>query len=116
MFEGADAFSMYWQPLFKGVGRGQLELAHLGAKQGQAYMQWSRNVMLQPGPVGFMAASAQFWQSVSDQYADTGRKMASAVTQATQNAVPFELLTLPVKHNRDTLVIEPAESDHRQVA
>ena len=111
MFEGADAVSAFWQPLFKGIGRQQLEFANLSAKQGQALFQFQRNVAVSPNPASLVMASVHFWQSMADQYAESTRKLAIAVSQAAQPAVLSELLTLPVKRSHDMLVINPSEAD-----
>ncbi len=119
MFEGADYVSAFWQPVFKGYGRGQLELAHLGAKQGQAVMQWGRTIAMAPSPAGIAAAYVQLWQAIADQYTESSCKLATAVTQAAQQTAAFEVLTLPVNRSRDTLVIQPldaAHDAHRKVA
>ena len=112
MFESADLISSYWQPMFKGIGRGQLELAHLSARQGQAVLQWGRSLATCLTPADMLAANVQLWQTVAGQCADASQKLASAAAQAAQAPEAFELLTLPVaKRGHDTLVLPETDAD-----
>ena len=114
MFEGADVLSSYWQPAFKSVGRSQLEFAGLAARQGQALMQWGRNVSMTPTPAGILAANIQFWQTFAEHISESTSKMTAAFGQAAPQSDPFELVTLPVKRVRDTIVIPGLEEQDRE--
>ncbi len=108
-FEAADTVAGFWQPLAKSVGRSQLEVANLSAKQGQAALTWGRTIAMSPTPAGIMSANLQYWQTVTGHMSESSRKFASAVATAGPDSDPFQLLELPVKRSRDTLVIDAGE-------
>jgi hypothetical protein len=109
-FEAADTMAGFWQPAAKTIGRSQLEMANLSAKQGQAALTWGRTIAMSPTPAGIMSANLQYWQSVTEFMNESSRKLASAVAIAGPDSDPFQLLKLPVKRSHDTLVIDPSES------
>ena len=120
-FEAADTMAGFWQPFAKTIGRSQLEMANLSAKQGQAALTWGRTIAMAPTPAGIMSANLRYWQAVTDQINDSSRKLASAVATAGPQSDPFQLVRLPVKRSHDTLVIEADETvdssaPHRRVA
>jgi hypothetical protein len=117
-FEAADMAATFWQPMLKGVGRTQLELANLNARQGQAFMVWARAISSAPHPMSVMAANAQLFQSMTQGYADFAPRVAAAVSQATEPAAAFEILTLPARaKSRDRIHLnEPGDEAPRRVA
>ena len=70
LFETADMASMFWQPLLKAVGRSQLELAALQARQARAVMQWSQQILQPTSPLDIINTNAQLWQTMTEQYVD----------------------------------------------
>jgi hypothetical protein len=104
LFETADMASMFWQPLLKGVGRSQLELAALQARQARAVMQWSQQILQTTSPLDIINTNAQLWQTLTEQYVDVVPRVAAAVTTVTQ-PVGSTVLPMPAKRPRDTLVL-----------
>ena len=120
LFETADMASMFWQPLLKAVGRSQLEVAGLQARQARAIMQWSQQVMQPASPLDLINTNAQLWQTMTEQYVDVVPRVAAAVTTATQSVAPV-VLPMPGKRSRDTLVLidrqeTPSSDLERKVA
>lgn len=118
-FESADIVSAFWQPVMKSIGRQQLELANLSARQGQSMLQFVRNVSTAPSPAGVATATQHFWQSMADEYVQSTRKLASVVTDAAHQSATSEVLALPVLRRRDVMSVYPADSqamDERKVA
>lgn len=105
MFETTDLVSAYWQTVLKSIGRSQLEVATLHARQGQAFVQWARLMAAPVPPATMIDLQFQFVRTLSDQYAEFAPRMAAAVTHATQVPTASEVLPLPVRKGRDTLVI-----------
>jgi hypothetical protein len=104
LFETADMTSMFWQPLLKAVGRSQLEMASLQARQARAVMQWSQQILQPASPLDLINAHAQLWQTITEQYVDVVPRVAAAVTTVTQ-PVGSTVLPMPAKRPRDTLVL-----------
>jgi len=112
--------SMFWQPLLKAVGRSQLEVAGLQARQARAIMHWSQQVMQPASPLDLINTNAQLWQTMTEQYVDVVPRVAAAVTTATQSVAPV-VLPMPGKRSRDTLVLidrqeTPSSDLERRVA
>lgn len=117
VFEYADMISAFWQPVFKMIGRQNLEIAQMGAKGAQAALQWSRNVATSPSPAGLMAANTQYWRSITQTYTTSSHKMASVAAEAAAASHQPSLVTLPVRRARDTIQIPQQDSeDYRKVA
>jgi hypothetical protein len=116
IFEAVDTTSMFWQPLFKAIGRTQLEFAGLQARQAQAFVHWSHRMMQPSSPADILNANAQFWTTVTEQYIETAPRVAAAVEAATE--VPATVLALPPKQSRDTLILLDREEvrEERRVA
>ena len=119
-----DVVSSYWQPSYKGVGRWQLELAHLGAKQGQDLLLYSQRLMRCTNPLDAVSETMNHWQRLAQHYGEASQNMASAAVKAAQPPAvfsnAFEVLPLPVKKSRDTLHVpdfdEPELPFERKVA
>lgn len=116
LFETADMASMFWQPLLKAVGRSQLEMAGLQARQARAVMQWSQQILQPASPLDLINTHAQLWQTMTEQYVDVVPRVAAAVTTVTQSQT---VLAMPAKRSRDTLVLidrQPKNELERKVA
>lgn len=116
MFEGADLVSSFWQPGLKGLGRGQLELATLNARQSQAYLHWGRSVATATSPVDILFANLNLWQTSTSLYADAGQRISASLSVAAQPPHAFEhafeVVPLPVaRRTHDTLVITGTDDE-----
>lgn len=105
MFEAADMTSCLWQPTLKAIGRTQLELAGLQAKQTRAVVQWAYQWMRPTTPNDFLNANALLWSTMIQQYAEVAPRMAAVVETAAESATNPEVLQLPKKPARDTLIL-----------
>lgn len=114
-FESADLVSAFWQPVLKGVGRQQLELARLSARQGQSMLQYVRNVSASPSPAGVAAATQHYWQSMAGEFTQSTRKLAAVATETVHLTASSEILTLPLKRNRDVMSLVPANGEDDEV-
>ena len=124
MFDTVDVFSSAWQPSYKGVGRWQLELAHLGAQQGRANMEFGHRLMRCLSPIDLVTETMKYWQQSSQNFSQATQNMTSAAARAVPPPVafasPFEVLALPGKKVHDTIRLpdndEPELPFERQVA
>src|SRR5690606_27579077 len=91
VFEMADIVSVFWQPLLKAIGRSQLEMASLQARQARTMMRWGQQVLQPASPLDLMNTNAHFWQTMTEQYVDVVPRVAAAVTTATQSVNPIVL-------------------------
>lgn len=124
MFEAADAVSLIWQPFLKGVGRYQLEMAQLGARQSRALIESGHTkpfagnpLMSMPlTPMALLETQARLWNQFGDMYLETGRNVARAADQAViklpaqpQSALQSEpqvKAEAPKKPERDVMRLE----------
>lgn len=104
MFEAADMASVFWQPLLKAIGRSQLELAGLQARQARAVMHWGQQIMQPESPLDLINTNAQLWRTMTEQYVDVVPRVAAAVTNTTP-AVGSITVPLRGARSRDTLVL-----------
>jgi hypothetical protein len=109
-FAGADLAASWWQPFLKGVGRSQLELASMQSRNAQAMLQWTRDVAGSRSFLDVISANAALCQALANHVGDAFPKVSGALSQATQPPPAFELLPLPVKRTRDSLVIADTEA------
>ena len=117
MFQSADTFSSVWQPMLKGVGRWHLEVANLGAKQGQATLQLSRDLARCWTAADVTAAYGRYWQAMTSQYTESSGRIAASVSQTVQSDVVSDVVAIPSKRSRDTMTIpDPAAFPDRKVA
>ncbi len=107
-FEAADIASSFWQPWLKTVGRSQLEMASLAARQGQALFRWQRSVIAAKQPGTLIEANIQLFQEMSAEYAAFAPRMAAAVTHASRGLPAMEVVPLPQRKSRDQIIIPPA--------
>ena len=105
MFEGVDTVSSPWQPLAKGVGRWHMELAQFNAKQSRTTLEYSQKMMRCYNPLEAFSETVNFWQKLCSNFAETGEHVAAVAAKATQPPLGFELLEMPVKRARDTIVL-----------
>ena len=105
MFEGFDAVSSPWQPMAKGLGRWQLELAQLNAKQSRTSLAYSQRMMRCFNPLEAFSETVNFWQQLYSNFADASQQVATVAVKAAQPQLGFEVFPLPVKRARDTIVL-----------
>lgn len=114
MFQGTDMISSFWQPMLKGVGRWQLEIAQAGTRQTRAAMALGQRVVRATGPGDVLEAYRDYWTDVSGVYSDASRNIATAIVRAAPHAAVLELPVTPRKHVHDRLEISdtpPAQTD-----
>ncbi|HPG89461.1 MAG TPA: hypothetical protein PLD46_07380 [Hyphomicrobium sp.] len=111
MFEGADLVSSVWQPLLKSIGRWHLEVAGLGVKQGQAALQFSRDLSRCYTAGDVASAQIRYWDTVSSQYAQSSQRMAATVARAAEQPLASEVVPLPRKSRDHDLIVLPGESN-----
>jgi len=104
MFETADTASVFWQPLLKAIGRSQLELAGLQARQARAVIHWTHQMLQPSSPMDLFNANAQLWQTMTQQCVEVVPRVVAAVSNATEVVAPIAL-PAPVKRSRDTLIL-----------
>jgi hypothetical protein len=109
MFEGVDAVSSPWQPLAKGVGRWGMEMAQLNARQSRMTLEYSQKLLRCYNPLEAFSETMNFWQKLYSNYADASKQVATVAVKAAQPQMPFELLPLPVRRTRDTIVLPDAD-------
>ncbi len=120
LFDTIDTTSFFWQPYLKAIGGSQLELAGLQARQAQALVRWSHQIVRTTSPADAMKVNTDLWQTMMGNCADVAPRMLAAASTATQSVAPI-VLPLPAKHVRDTLILldrEKAETEsyERKVA
>ena len=104
LFDTIDTTSFFWQPYLKAIGGSQLELAGLQARQAQAVLRWSHQMLRQSSPMDAVNASAELWQAMIGNCADAAPRMVAAANTATQHVAPI-VLPMPAKRARDTLIL-----------
>jgi hypothetical protein len=105
MFDAADMTSCLWQPMLKAIGRTQLEIAGLQAKQTRALVQWAYQWMRPVTPNDMLNANALLWSTMIQQYAEVAPRITAVVETATEAARNPAVLQLPKKPARDTLIL-----------
>jgi hypothetical protein len=106
MFEAADLTSYFWQPILKSVGRTHLEFAGLQARQTRAIVHWTHRLMRATTPADYLAANAQLWETVVEQYVDAAPRVAAAVETVAEAVAPPTVHELPhAIPARDTLIL-----------
>lgn len=115
VFQGADTLSSFWQPMFKGFGRWQMEMAQLSAKQTRASIELGQKIARAPYPGTVMEAYRAYWTEVGGIYADANRNISMALVRAAPHAAVLELPLKPKVRPRDTLqLIEEADAPTAQ--
>lgn len=103
MFQGADILSSFWQPMLKGIGRWQLEVAQLGAKQARATLELGHRVARAENPLVIGDAYRDYWSMVGGIYNEASRNIATAMVRAAPHAAVLELPVMPRARVHDTL-------------
>lgn len=124
MFDTVDVFSSFMQPSCKGIGRWQLEMAHLGTRQAQANLELGRRLMRCMSPFDVVSVTMTYWQEFSKNVSQAGQNIAFTAVRGVPPAVafanPFEVVQMPIKKVRDTIRLpefdEPELPFERQVA
>lgn len=106
MFETTDMVSLFWQPLFKGVGRWQLELAQAGAKQSRAAIEFGQRMTTVTSPIDVANAQMLYWQQIGQVYSDANQNLTQALARATEPPAGIEILPVRKKRLHDTLRLE----------
>lgn len=104
LFDTIDTTSFFWQPYLKAIGGSQLELAGLQARQAQAVLRWTHQMLRPSSPMDAVNASAELWQTMIGNCADVAPRMVAAANTATQSVAPI-VLPMPARQARDTLVL-----------
>ncbi|MEL7050084.1 MAG: phasin family protein [Pseudomonadota bacterium] len=99
----ADAFGGgIWGGLFTGLTRYQLELWALSSRRAQAYMELSSKVARCKSPQELLNVQSRFIEKSSKQYADSGRRLSSVLTQA---MTPSAELSQPIAPEQNPVVL-----------
>ncbi len=106
MFETTDMVSLCWQPLLKGVGRWQLELAQAGARQSRAAIEFAHCMTQASNPFDVVNAQARYWEQVGQAYSDANQHITQALTRTTQPLPGIEVIPAAKKRPHDTLRLE----------
>jgi hypothetical protein len=109
-FETADIFSLYWQPLLKGVGRWQLELAQAGAKQSRAAIEFGQRMTRVTNPIDVVNAQVVYWQQVGQVYSDANQSITQAIARVAEPPVGIEFLPVQKKRTHDTMRLEDVKA------
>lgn len=104
LFDTLDTTSLFWQPYLKAVGGSQLELAGLQARQAQAIVRWTHQMMRPCSPMEIANANAELWQTMISNCADVAPRVAAAASSVTQSVAPI-VLPKSDKKSRDTLIL-----------
>lgn len=115
LFDTIDTTAFYWQPLLRGVGSSQLEMAGLQARQAQAMVHWTHQMMRCGSPMDIADANARLWQALLGNCVDAAPRVAAAANTATQSVGPI-VLPLPAAPSRDTLILLDRDGDDRRSA
>lgn len=105
LFETVDTTSSFWQPLLKAIGRTQLELAGLQARQAQAVVHWAHEVMRPASPMDIFNANAQLWWTLAKQWNEVTPRVAAALNSAATSVAHPAVVPMPVKPSHDTLIL-----------
>jgi len=111
LFDTIDATSLFWQPLLRAVGSSQLEIAGLQARQAQAMVHWTHQMMRFGSPIDMADANARLWQTMLGNCVDAAPRVAAAASSVTRSApIAFPI---PAAHSRDTLILLDRERNVR---
>ncbi len=116
MFATTDMVSLFWQPLLKGVGRWQLELAQAGAKQSRAAIEFGQRMTRVTNPIDLVNAQMLYWQQIGQVYSNASQNLTQALERATEPPADVEIFPVvnPVvkKRRHDTLRLEDLSPQH----
>jgi hypothetical protein len=105
LFDTVDTVSFYWQPLLRAVGSSQLEIAGLQARQAEAIVHWTHQMMRLGPPMDIADANARLWQTMLGNCVDAAPRVAAAASTATQSVVAPITVPFPEACSRDTLIL-----------
>lgn len=106
IFETADIVSLYWQPLFKSMGRWQLELGQAYAKQSRAAIEFGNSLTHATSPIDVVNAQTLYWKQVGQAYSDANQHITQAIARATETPAGIEILPAIKKRPHDTLRLD----------
>ena len=121
LFEATDIVSLFWQPMLKGVGRWQLELAQAGAKQSRAAIEFGQRMTRVTNPIDVVNAQVAYWQQIGQVYSDANQNITQAIVRAAEPPAGIEIFPAQKKHPHDTMRLEDLAAprnheEHRKVA
>jgi hypothetical protein len=119
MFDAADLYASVWQPLFKSVGRWNLEVAGLGIRHSQASLRLARDLARVTNPAEWTSATVRYWDQISTHYAESTGRLAATVKDTVDAHVAPEIVPLPVRardNEHDVLVLPTGDGGERKVA
>ena len=114
LFDTIDTTAYYWQPLLRAMGSSQLEIAGLQARQAQAVVHWTHQMMRPASPMDIADANARLWQTMLGNCVDAAPRVAAAASTATQSVAPI-VLPRPTPY-RDTLILLDRMRDEPRAA
>jgi len=104
LFDTIDTTSFFWQPCLKAIGSSQLELAGLQARQAQAVMRWTHQVVRPSSPAEIADAYSELWQTLIGNCVEAVPRMMAAASTVTRSVTPI-VLPMPERSRRDTLIL-----------
>ncbi len=112
--EATDMMSVWWQPVLKGFGRTQLEIAGLQSRNMQAAMAWGRAIATARQPDAILRANYTLYSTMLAHFEDAAPRVSIAMKTAAEPVVGVQLLAVPVKRQRDELIVaQPQEKELR---
>ena len=105
-FETADIFSLFWQPLLKGVGRWQLELAQAGAKQSRAAIEFGQRMGRVTNPTDMVNAQVVYWQQIGQVYSEANQHITQAMARAAEPPAGIEFSPVQMKRPHETMRLD----------
>jgi hypothetical protein len=112
LFETADVTSFFWQPVLTSVGRTQLELVGLQARQAQAVVHWVHEIAQPASPLALIDANFRLMVTMIEELVHGAPKIAAAINSAADSVAP--VVPMPVRKSRDTLVLLDRREESRE--
>lgn len=104
-FGGLDNAAQSFEPVMKGVARVQLEMIGLASRRTQAYLEIPSRLAQVRTPQDLFSEQMRFWQTAFQHYADSSRRVTTAMTaMAAPQINPF-LDNRPKARSRDYLTM-----------
>lgn len=109
LFGGFDVLAQsYYEPVFKGFARWQLELLTLSSRRAQAYLELPSRLAQCRTPQDLANEQMQFWQTAYHQYTESAQRALVAVSQI-GGAVPGSSSAARPRERDYMTVPEPKE-------
>lgn len=105
MFDGIDVFMSFWQPMLKGVGRMNLEVAQVSAQHGRSTLIWTSEMVRSRTPSDVLTANLKLYDALRTQQRDSIEKISAAMAKSVETPPGFEIPKLPQSPVRDVLVL-----------